>query len=154
MLNNAWSRLNNLQLGKYAEQFVKLSFLSYGYNVYLAEVDDHGIDFIIKSLSGKYYEIQVKSCQSTTGYVFAQKDKFNVEQNNLYMALVIFKNGCLPQIFLIPASAWKNENALLRNRNYEKEGQKSKPEWGVNISNKNMDLLKEYEISKAIGTLV
>lgn len=154
MFNTSWSRLNHLQLGKYGEQFVKMYFLSYGYDVYSAEVDDRGIDCIIKSTSGMYYEIQVKSCQSTTGYVFAQKDKFNVDQANLYMALLIFKNGFLPKLYLIPANAWKQENDLLRNRTYEKEGQKSKPEWGVNISTKNMHLLEEYEISKVIDRLV
>ena len=112
-----------------------MAFLSHGCDVYSSEVDDHGIDFVIKS-KGVYYDIQVKSCQSTTNYMFAQKDKFNIEQDNLYLALIIFKDDHLPRMFLIPACAWKKENDLLRNRPYGKEGQTSKPEWGINMSNK------------------
>jgi hypothetical protein len=154
MFNNSWSRLNHLQLGKYGEQFAKMAFLSHGCDIYSSEVNDHGIDFVMKSKAGAYYDIQVKSCQSTTNYMFAQKDKFNIEQENLYLVLIIFKDDHLPKIFLIPACAWKKENDLLRNRPYGNEGQTSKPEWGINISNKNMHLLGEYLFEKIIDTLI
>lgn len=44
-----WNALNNLQLGKYAEYYAKMELSSYGFDVYSSEVDDHGIDFIVKT---------------------------------------------------------------------------------------------------------
>ena len=56
-----WSRLNHLQVGRFAEYFVKMEFALYGFQVYSAEVDDRGIDFIVRHDSGGFFEIQVKS---------------------------------------------------------------------------------------------
>jgi hypothetical protein len=74
MPNLIWSTLNSLQVGKYAEYLSKMEFTSYGFHVYSNEVDDHGIDFIVKSQSKKYYEIQVKSLRlGSTNYILLVK---------------------------------------------------------------------------------
>ena len=39
MPNLVWSKLNHLQLGKYAEYYAKMEFASYGFEVYSSEVD-------------------------------------------------------------------------------------------------------------------
>ena len=41
-----WSRLSPLQVGRYAEYFVKMEFTLHGFAVYSAEVDDKGIDVV------------------------------------------------------------------------------------------------------------
>jgi len=64
------------------------------------------------------------------------------------MVLVLLQENEVPSIYLIPSHVWLNENALFRDRNYE--GKQSEPEWGINISKKNMDLLKAYEFKKQI----
>ena len=77
MPNLNWSDLTALQSGQYAEYYVKMEFTSYGFDVYTSEVDDHGIDFIVKDKRGKYYEVQVKSSRYAIkngySYVFAKK---------------------------------------------------------------------------------
>ena len=110
MPNRNWSELNKMQLGSYAEYYAKMEFASYGLDVYTSEVDDHGIDFIAKTKSGKFLEIQVKSvCQ--TKYVFMQKEKWNIEDPNTYLALLLFENDKIKETYLIPAMAWKTSNA-------------------------------------------
>lgn len=66
---------------------------------------------------------------------------------------MIIRQNELPDVYLIPASAWKEENDLLRNRNYDKPEQKSEPEWGVNISKKNKNILEQYRIERMIDKL-
>jgi len=86
-----------------------------------------------------------------TGYVFVSKEAWKNElRENLYLALVLLENHKMPTIYFIPSTAWLTPNELLRDRDYDKEDQKSKPEWGVNISKKNMELLKQYDITKFI----
>jgi hypothetical protein len=53
-----WSKLNRIQLGKYAEYLVKTEFLKHGIDVYSAEVDDKGTDLILRRDSRRYYDIQ------------------------------------------------------------------------------------------------
>jgi len=50
-----------------------MEFASYGFEVYTSEVDDHEIDFIAKTKSGVFLEIQVKSIRKLS-YVFVQKE--------------------------------------------------------------------------------
>lgn len=143
-----WKRLNRLQLGKYAEYFVKMEFTLFGFEVYSAEVDDRGIDFVVRR-DGRYFDVQVKSARGFN-YIFLSKSKFR-PRDGLVAAVVHFVEGQLPELFLIPSRAWECPNSLLVDRNYE--GLKSEPEWGLNVSHKNLGLLKRYRFDKVIETL-
>jgi len=151
MPNLKWSKLNSLQLGRYAEYYAKMEFASYGLEVYTSEVDDHGIDFIAKIKSGRYLEIQVKSVRQTN-YVFMQKEKWDIEDPNMYLALLLFEDGKLPDAYLIPAMAWKTPNTLLCDKDYE--GLKSKPEYGLNLSKKNLPLLREFVLEEIVMSIL
>jgi len=143
-----WTRLNHLQLGRYAEYFAKMEFALYGFDIYTAEVDDKGIDFVIKK-GDKYYDIQVKSVKGNN-YIFFPKKKFDLRKN-LLATVLLFHQGYQPKIYLIPSLKWNNPNNLLVSHDYE--GKKSKPEWGINISNKNYKLLDNYLFSKIVRQL-
>ncbi len=155
MPNLNWSDLTALQSGQYAEYYVKMEFTSYGFDVYTSEVDDHGIDFIVKDKRGKYYEVQVKSSRYAIkngySYVFAKKDKFDIMQNNLLLALVLLRDKECPKLYLIPATAWNKPNLLLKDKDYN--GLKSAPEWGINLSNKNMCLLEPFTFDTSLMNL-
>jgi hypothetical protein len=146
MPNTKWSMLNSLQIGRYAEYYAKMEFASYGFDVYTSEVDDHGIDFIAKTKRGRFLEIQVKSLR--TNYVFMQKTKWDINNSDLYLSLLLFVDDRLPEFYLIPAAAWKTPNDLFCDKDYE--GLKSKPEYGPNISAKNRMLLLPYKLENAI----
>jgi len=143
-----WTRLNHMQLGRYAEYFAKMEFTLYGFEVYTSEVDDRGIDFVLKK-DGKYYDVQVKSVKGHN-YIFFPKDKFDLRQN-LLATVLLFHPGDQPDIYLIPSLDWTKPNDLLVSHDYE--GKKSKPEWGLNISNKNQHLLDNYSFDKIVGRL-
>ena len=152
-----WSRLSNAQLGRYAEYFVKMEFTRYGFDVYTAEVDDKGIDFVVRKEHGiedsgteyRYYDVQVKSTRGMN-YVFLQQSKFRLRKN-LLAALALFGTGRWPDLYLIPSTAWEAPNALFVERAYE--GLKSKPEWGLNLSRRNLPLLEPYRFERAIREL-
>jgi hypothetical protein len=145
-----WSRLNHLQVGRYAEYLVKMEMVRAGLDVFTAEVDDKGIDFVVRRDALTYYDIQVKSLRGQ-GYVFLQKQCFSLRPN-LWAALVLFPEGAEAALFLVPATAWTEPNALLVDRDYG-EGLKSKPEYGINISAKNMALLREYAFERMVERL-
>jgi hypothetical protein len=140
MARYSWSLLNHLQLGRYAEYFVKMEFTLFGFDVYTSEVDDRGIDFVVRKGEDRYYDVQVKSVRGLN-YIYFDKDKFTL-RDNLLAAVVLFSEGEPPQLYLIPATAWRAPNALLVSRDYE--GKKSKPEWGLNLSGKNSPLLTQF----------
>ena len=149
MERHAWSRLTSLQLGRYAEYLVKMEFALYGFDVYTAEVDNRGIDFVIRRNPDRYYDVQVKSVRRLN-YIFFQKAKFNLKEN-LLAAVALFFEGKSPQIYLIPATVWREPNKLFVSRDYERK--KSKPEWGLNLSQRNLSLLEQFTFEKVIGRL-
>ena len=150
MPSTDWSKLNHLQLGRYAEYYAKMEFASYGFEIYTSEVDDHGIDFIAKYKDSRFFELQVKAVRQTN-YIFMKKDKWDICDLNTYLILMIFSDGKLPNVYLIPATAWKTPNSLLCDKNYD--GLKSAPEYGVSLSKKNMPLLDAYKIDTAIESI-
>jgi len=144
-----WSKLNRQQVGAFSEYFVKMEMTMYGFQVYSTEVDDRGIDFVVRYENGPFISIQVKSVREK-GYVFMHKDKFQLSPH-LYLALAILHEGVEPRLYLIPSEAWKKPNELLADHDYE--GKESKPEWGLNLSKKNMNLLEDYAFSKVVAKL-
>ena len=149
MTRYSWSRLNHLQLGRYAEYFAKMEFTLFGFDVYTSEVDDRGIDFVVRKSEHRYYDVQVKSIRGMN-YILLPKDKFSL-RDNLLAAVVLFFEGEPPQLYLIPATAWREPNALLVSRDYE--GKKSKPEWGLNLSRKNLPLLTQFAFDEVVQRL-
>ncbi|MBN2002620.1 MAG: DUF4365 domain-containing protein [Anaerolineae bacterium] len=144
-----WNHLNHLQLGRYAEYFAKMEFTLHGFDVYTAEVDDRGIDFVVRKSSNHYYDVQAKSSRNLN-YIFFPKSKFDL-RDNLLATVVLFRDDIAPQLYLIPSTAWRESNALLVSHDYE--GKKSKPEWGLNLSEKNLSLLAKFSFDAVIEGL-
>jgi len=144
-----WSRLNHLQLGRYAEYLTKMEFTACGFDVFTAEVDDKGIDFVVRKSDNQYYDVQVKSCRNLK-YIFFPKDKF-VLRSNLLAAVVLFEDNKPADLYLIPSDVWRTPSDLFVSRDYE--GKKSKPEWGLNLSHKNLPELQKYQFESMVSRL-
>jgi hypothetical protein len=147
----AWSRLNGLQVGRYAEYFVKMEFTLLGFDVYASEVDDKGIDFVIRSDANRDFDVQVKSVRIGSGnYIFFPKATFDL-RSNLFAAIVLFEEGQPPRPYLIPATAWLTRTKLLVS--YDYSNRKSKPEWGLNLSRRNLVLLEPFAFESVAASL-
>ena len=149
------SRINTLskaQLGKFSEYWVKLVMTMEGIDIYSAEVDEKGIDFIARVDSSRYIDVQVKSFRKNSSYVYIPthiwKDGL---RDNLYLALVSISEGVMPTIYLVPSKVWEKPNKIFVYHPYDK-GQKSKPEWGINIP-KKLELLEEFSFINQISKM-
>ncbi len=142
MPNTNWDKLNWLQLGHYAEPFAKIEFASYGYEVFSSEVDDRGVDFVVKDEEGNFLDVQVKATRDH--YVFIRKDKIVLDDRHL-VCYIRFVPGEMPEIYIIPASVWKTPNEVFVSHDYNRPGQSGKPEWGINYSKRNRAMFAPYE---------
>ena len=69
--NFNYDALNHLQVGKLCEYWVKMFLTLEGFDIYTSEVDDKGIDFIVRLDDAIHIDIQVKSIRlKTTRYAF------------------------------------------------------------------------------------
>ena len=80
-----WSTLNKQQIGKYGEYLTKMEFTKYGFDVYTAEVDDKGIDFVIRNSGDKYFDIQVKSIRRYVkpSFTWLYHMEYNTRKTNI-----------------------------------------------------------------------
>ena len=143
-MKHDWSRLNHLQIGRYAEYYTKMQFVLLGLDVYSAEVDDRGIDFVVRQEPDRYWDVQVKSVRKLN-YVFVRKEVFRLRPN-LLLALTLFEDSRTPDQYLIPASRWAQPDKLFVNRDYE--GKASKPEYGLNLSRARLPQLEPYRFAR------
>jgi hypothetical protein len=126
-----------------------MEFALYGFHIYTSELDDHGIDFIARFGSGPFYEVQVKSIRGLN-YIFFPKSKFLLSET-LLASVVVFLESEAPRTFLIPSTAWREPNPLLADRAFD--GLPSKPEFGLNISKKNLPLLERFAFHRTASRL-
>ena len=129
-----------------------MEFTKTGLDVFTTEVDDKGIDFVIRKNSKTYFDVQVKSIRRPTSYIFMTKENLQLRENIL-LALVIFEENGDVTPLLIPSLEWKNKKkTFLVSRDYD--GKKSKPEWGMNITKSNIEEIKrEYNFGTQVKKL-
>ncbi len=148
-----WGKLNHMQLGRYAEYFVKMEFTMFGFDVYSSEVDDKGIDFVVRKHNriedARYYDVQVKSTLNLN-YVFMRKSKF-MPKGNLYLALVLFTLGSSPEVYLIPSTRWSAPDNLFVG--YDYVNLKSQPEWGLRLTKSKLPLLEPFRLATVVPEL-
>ena len=151
MYNKIWSRkeLTRQKLGTFGEYYAKMSLASYGMSIYTAEVDDHGIDFVAETANG-FMKFQVKTIREGTNYVFMREKDFDIRDEALYLLLLVLKDGEAPNMYVIPATAWMEPHGSIFVY-HAFEGKKSSPEYGLNLSKKNMPQLDAYRLEKFIG---
>ena len=138
-----WSELTTMQFGRYAEYYAKMEFASYGFEVYSSEVDDHGVDFIVKSPKNNiFYEVQVKATRKFNP-IFISESKMPELKDERLVCYLHFTDGQLPKFFIIKSTEWHNGETTLVHYKYDK-GQKSEPEYVINLSEKHLKWLEKY----------
>lgn len=146
-LQGEWSGLAPLQLGRYAEQLVTMAFVLHGCDVYRAEVDDRGIDLVVRTRSGQFREVQVKASRKGSEPFF-KKDRFDLSPER-WAAIVLFEDGRVPDMYLIPSIAWQDEGPPFFGNDFP--GKRTEPEWRLSLAQKYRPVLEQYRFSDRIG---
>jgi hypothetical protein len=94
-----------------------------------------------------YTEQGCGTVRSRNTYVFMPKDKFRPTPN-LLLALVILAADSEPEMYLIPASAWRDAKPPFADRDYD--GLKSPPEYGLTLSPSSMVALEPFRFAGTI----
>jgi len=109
-----YSELNKLQVGQLGEYWTKILLTMNGLDIYTTEVDNKGIDFIVRLNDEKFIDIQVKTIRNS-GYVYIPCHTWHepdeILRENLYLALTLLNDNEIPISYLIPSKVWKNPEA-------------------------------------------
>lgn len=147
---HSWKELSTQRLGRYAEYYVKMAFTLRGLDVYTPEVDDRGLDFVVRAGPSRFYEFQVKSARGLNSYIFMRK-AFFVPSPDLFLAIALFTEGAEPDLYLIPSTVWLEPMPPFVSRDYE--NLKSAPEYGLNLSKAAQVALEPYRFGAMVAKL-
>jgi hypothetical protein len=142
---NTWSELTTQQLGRYAERFIQMEFTRLGFDVSTAEVDDEGIDFVIrtgKDSRPQHFDVQVKSARKNGLIVLGSRE--SPLRKNLLAAVVWFEEGRPPEPFLIPSLDLdeKQDGPLVHYLRHPPEARRSFNEYQISMTERNREALR------------
>lgn len=146
-----WSKLSTFQLGRYAEHLATLRFLEAGLEVYSSEVDDRGIDLLVRIGPGRCLEVQVKSVRNVATYTYIRKELIGATAENVAARLssgfvvcfLVFTDGREPDFYLFPGNVWIAPSPPFVSRDYV--GLASKPEFGISVTKSTLPDLERYQ---------
>jgi hypothetical protein len=140
MTDRDWSRLTRTEVSRFGHAIIAVALEREGFAV--SEPDDRGITDLIATRAGQRLEVTVRTLRSLT-YTYVEKHRFDLRADRC-VALVLLLAQREPLAFLIPAQAWRSPDAVLVSRDYEHAA--SRPEWGINVSRRNLALLERYAL--------
>ncbi len=135
--------MSRQELNKYAISLAKKRFQDQGFQI--EDKSTAQIDFNAVS-HGVIMKIKVRSISKFGSYVFIPKRNFNIEDPNLFMAILYIPQDSSEEImYLVPATDWGKDIYPFKGKDYGKPGQVSEPEWGISFSKKAKDAMDSYQ---------
>ena len=133
------------ELNSFAISLAKKEFLKRGYSIEESPASLGEVNFLAIPTQGAAKKIKVRSASHVSSYIFVTKDKFNVDDPDLYLAAVyVFDDPKDAKLYLVPAAEWRKNIYPFISRDYDKKGQISTPEWGISSSQKGIDAMESY----------
>lgn len=148
MLRTSYKHLNTIQKGSLGEAFAKMAFTLEGLEVYDAEYDDRGIDFVIRNSSGKFFRVQVKTTDPAS-YPCIKESKFDPSDDFIFCAIRIIE-GELPKAYLVRGSDWSADFDCL---NYNPKGGNFGPYYEIKFSEKYSEQLVQFEFQNYVESI-
>lgn len=149
-----WSALSSLQVGRYAEHLTTMRLLEAGFEVFTSEVDDRGIDHLVRYAPGRCLEIQVKAVRNRNlSYIEKKhlgKSEEEVEQrlkSGYCVAFLLFEEGMESNLYLIPGYDFLSPNDLLREYPADKS---VGPNFAISPTKKAQPILDRYKLTNKL----
>jgi len=112
------------------------------------------IDIIASLLNETVLKVIVRYVSPTSQYTFVSQDNFDVNDNQLFIAVLYDSGPATREVYLLPASTWGQRVEHFTTKNYDKPGQKSKPEYGINFSGKTIEDISSYRLPFYLNQMV
>ena len=135
-------------LRKQVEQFVKQELMKAGLEVFASESENRGVDFIVKTLSGKYHELFLQPIDlDFTKSVKIPKGDLGKLKDNLWIALVFVMKGMEPILHLIPSKALENPDNYIFFDHEQDERFSHLSNWEIKVFQKSIGELSKYSLT-------
>ncbi|MEM6736882.1 MAG: hypothetical protein AAF620_12530 [Bacteroidota bacterium] len=122
--------------------------------VFASESESRGVDFIIKTQSGKYHELYLQPINlEKDRSVKIQKEDLGELKDNLWIALVLFMKEMEPVLHLIPSKILETPDDYIFIDNEQGERFKQLSNWEIKVFTKAIPELSKYSLSNMLSKL-
>ena len=140
--------MNKLEMHRKAVDLFISEFQKHGFKIDQTAAESAGETFIARRKNK--YTVKVKS---STDYRYNFILKKHIQPHgSLYVGFVHFLTGGNPHLYLIKSTEWLSPNQLLKSRDYP--GLASEPEYGLQLSRRNLPLLEQHSFNRIVSTLL
>ncbi|MEM7549491.1 MAG: hypothetical protein AAF363_07450 [Bacteroidota bacterium] len=141
-------------LRKQVEQFVKQELMKAGLEVFASESENRGVDFIIKTPSGKYHELFLQPINlDFTRSVKIPKNDLGELKDNLWIVLVFVMKGMEPVLHLIASKVLQSPDNYIFFEHEQGERFKHLSNWEIKVFQKGIGELSKYSLTSMISKL-
>ena len=119
----------------------------YGYLVFSAEIDDRGVDFVVRNDAGRHFDVQVKTV-TCWKYTYITESKFS---ESLWICLVVLAEGVHPTLYLFSGRDWDLDTSGLLRRNHFPNAKEA--EYGIHIAKKRVSVMKQFAFDQSVEKL-
>ena len=134
-----------------AIEIVSSELVKQGLSVNITSSRDDDVDLYANLPNTKQLKIVVRTI-SPSKYTWIAQSRFDLNNPQLYMAVVFVKDSSKPEVYLFPASEWKNGSPFVSYA-YDKPEQTSKPEYGITFSQKTIAKINSFKLHSFIKSL-
>lgn len=124
-------------------------------DVFQNESGREGVDFIIKTDSGKYHELFIQSLNldSSERSVKILKQEIGAPKENLWVALVLFMKEIEPKLYLIPSKVISKPDNYIFIDNDQGERFPHLSNWEIKVFGNGIKELSKYALTYQIKNL-
>ncbi len=112
------------------------------------------VDIIAELDDANIIKIVVRTVSPESQYTWIRQTKFDIYDEQLFMAVLYEKNLNEKIIYILPATEWQNIDGPFKTKDYDKLGQVSKPEYGINFSRLTMEKINHLRLSTMLPKLI
>ena len=129
-------------------------FMKAKQEVFQNERGREGVDFIVKSNSGKYHEIYLQSINlEKDRSVKISKSVLGEPKDNLWVALVLFMKDIEPVLYLIPSTQLAKPDDYIFINNDQGERFKHLSNWEIKVFTKAITELSKFALDNMLQSL-
>lgn len=142
------------KLYKYAQHFTKLELMKARLEVFQNESGRGGVDFIVKTNTGKYHELHLQPINlEKERSVKIPKQELGEPKGNLWVALVLFMKEMEPVLYLIPSKTLAEPDNYIFIDNDQGERFKHLSNWEIKVFTKAIRELSKFVLNNMIKNL-
>ncbi|MCO6500350.1 MAG: hypothetical protein J5I47_08250 [Vicingus serpentipes] len=135
---------------KFAQHFTKLELMKVNIEVFQNESGKEGVDFVIRTATGSYHELYLKSLNlEKESSVEILKEELAMPKDNLWIALVLIMKNMDSSLYLIPSTMLLKTKA----HTFLDQNNLKQPYWKINVFLEAIPELSKFSLANVISQL-